>query len=148
MKVILVKDIAGFGRSGDVKEVSDGHGRNYLIPKGLALPATTSALDKIQKEAKEKQDKLQRIQAQSLELKNRLSNKTISITSKADKKRLFASIHEQEIANAINTKLDISLAPKQVIIKNQIKTIGTHEVEIKLTENLHAKVKIEVKVAQ
>lgn len=144
MKVILTKDVPGFGRSGDVKEVSDGHARNFLIPKRLALPATTNELTRIHKEQEEKQGKLLKLQERSVEVKKQIENKTFEIRAKASKQKLFAQIHENQIADAINQKLNIQILPQQIIIKQPVKTLGQHTVEIKLTESIHAEAKIQV----
>lgn len=144
MKVILTKDVPGLGRSGDVKEVSSGHAMNYLIPKHLALPATTQALTRIQKEEQEKQEKVQRDQAKAAELKKKLEQTTITVTGKTNKQTLFAAIHEKQIAEAINKKLNTQIEPHQIIIPQAIKNLGQHTIEIKLTDTINARAKIEV----
>jgi large subunit ribosomal protein L9 len=144
MKVLLSKDVKGLGRKGEVKEVSDGHARNFLIPKHLALPATSAMLATVQKEEAEKEQKIKRQQQLFLEQKNKLDGKTFTITGKSQGQRLFAAIHETEIADVISTKSHLSILPKQVIISQAIKVLGTHAIEIKLTESIHAKVKIQV----
>ena len=147
MKVILIRDVSGLGRSGDVKDVSDGHARNLLIPRGLALPATSSALSKIQKEQKDLQDKILRQRAKADELKHRLTKETFILSGKANKNNLFAAIHEKDIAEVINQKYKTEISPSQIKIPLPIKSLGIHEIEIKLTDNIHAKVKIQVKAA-
>ncbi len=144
MKVILTKDVPGFGRSGEVKEVSDGHARNYLIPRHLALPATSQALDRLQKEQKEQQEKILRQQERAKELKALISNKSFTIAAKSDKVHLFAAVTALQISEAIKSKLHMEIEPEQIIIKKPIKSLGSHEVEIKLNESTNAKVKIEV----
>jgi large subunit ribosomal protein L9 len=144
MKVILAKDTKGVGRKGEVKEVSEGYARNFLIPKHLAIPATTAILQKIQKEEAEHQQKIQRQEALSLQLQKKLQHQIFKVSGKADGQKLFASIHQPEIARAISQQGNLSIDPKQVIIKQAIKTLGIHDAEIKLTDNVHAKVKIQV----
>jgi large subunit ribosomal protein L9 len=144
MKVIFSKDVPGAGRKGQVKEVSDGHARNFLIPRHLALPATSAILAQVQKEEAEREAKVQKLQTQANELKNKLSGKTFVVTGRAEGKRLFAAIHADQIASAISEKLHLAIETKQVIIGQVIKTLGEHTAEIKLSESLHAKVKIEV----
>ncbi len=147
MKVILTKDVAGLGRSGDIKEVSDGHARNFLIPKHLALPATSEVLNKIQKEEFEHQQKIAREQDRSLSLKNKLENKIFTIKAKANKNSLFAAVHEDQIAKAINDKTGAEISPSLIVLKKPVKTLGIHEVEIRFAKNLSASVKLNVEIA-
>jgi large subunit ribosomal protein L9 len=140
MKVILTKEVQGLGRPGDIKEVSDGHARNFLIPRHLALPATTAALDRLQKAQKEQQAKVLKDQAQLNALAVKLASQTIIITAKASKEHLFASISAKQIAEAINDKLKSEIAPNQIQIQKPIKSLGVHEVEIMLNK---VKIKVE-----
>jgi large subunit ribosomal protein L9 len=144
MKVILSKDVSGLGRKGQIKEVSDGYARNFLVARHLALPATASALAQIQKEEGEREDRVKKQEALSHELKKKIDGKSITVSGRAEGNRLFAAIHEDKIAQAINEKFHLAILPKQVIIKQAIKTLGQSQAEIKLTDSLHATVKIEV----
>ena len=144
MKIILTKDVAGTGRAGDVKEVSDGHARNFLIPKHLALPATSSALAQIQKEQQERQAKVARLQEKFVALKNKIENKTFIIKAKAQKQNLFAAVSKVQIAQAINDKLNLELNPDQIKLSDPIKSLGLHDVEIQFAQNLSSKVKLSV----
>lgn len=145
MKVILAQDVAGLGRAGDVKEVSDGHARNFLLPKRLALPATTAALERLQKEELERQAKFKKQEEKFAALKSALESKTFTIKGRAEKQHLFAAIHETQIAKAINEKLGLELTPDQIVLEKPIKSLGLHEAEIRFAEKLKAKVKLEVK---
>ena len=148
MKVILSKDVQGLGRKGQIKEVSDGYARNFLIARHLALPATSAALAQIQKEESEHEAKVKRDQFLALENKKKIDGKIITLIAKANGTKLFAGIHEDKIASVINEKFHLAITPKQVIIPLAIKQLGASQVEIKLTESVHAKVKIEVSQAQ
>lgn len=134
----MTKDVVSLGRAGDIKEVSDGYARNFLMPKRLALPATTQALAQAQKEEQDRQDKIQRLRESSLGLKRKLESATISIKAKADKGKLFAAVREKDIAQAAG------LRPEQIVIAEPIKTMGTHEAEARLFEEIKAKIKIDV----
>ncbi|MEJ0021121.1 MAG: 50S ribosomal protein L9 [Candidatus Doudnabacteria bacterium] len=144
MKVILTKDVAGLGRAGDVKEVSDGHARNFLLPKHLVLPATAAALDRLQKEEQELQAKVKRQEEKFLSLKNKMESKVFTIKGRAQKQNLFAALHEDQVAKAINEKLDLGLTPDQVVIEKPIKSLGLHKVQIRFAEKLKADVKLDV----
>ena len=144
MKVILVKDVGGLGKSGDVKEVSAGYARNFLIAKHLALPATTSALEKIQKEQQEKQMKMVRDMEKLLQVKNRLHNKTITVKAKANKEILFAGLHEKDIAHAIGENLGVEISPDLIIMPEAIKSIGIHQVKVRFAKDAEALVSLNV----
>jgi large subunit ribosomal protein L9 len=144
MKVLLSKDVQGLGRKGEIKEVSDGHARNFLIPRHLAMPATSAVLAKVQKEESEREAKITRLQEQASELQKKLRGKVMKISAKAEGNRLFAGIHEAQLAKLIHEDLHLAIEPKQVIISQAIKTLGRHTIEIKLTESIHATVEIEV----
>ena len=144
MKILLTKDVSGLGRTGDVKDVSDGHARNFLIPKHLALPATSSVLAQVQKEEQERQKKIAKALEQFLILKDKLENKTFTLKAKAGREHLFAAIKPSQIADAINKKLNTNISPNQVVLKNPVKTVGPHEAEIRFAQNAKALLKLNV----
>ena len=142
--MILTKDVEGLGRTGDVKEVSDGHARNFLIPKHFALPATSSVLARVQKEAQERVAKIAKDQGRLLDFKKKLENRTITIKAKADKTHLFAAIHEKDIADAVNAKLGVEINPDIIKLKEPIKTLGLHSIEIRFAKDQVALVQLQV----
>lgn len=155
MKILLTKDVTGLGRAGEVKDVSDGHARNFLIPRHFALPATTSVLARMQKEEQEHQAKVARLQERLNEFSNRLANQTIVIKGKADlprldsqgkagKQHLFAAIHEKDIAQVLNEKYSLELEPNQIILDKALKALGIHEIGIKLSENIKVKINLDI----
>ena len=148
MKVILSKDVAGIGRKGQVKEVSDGHARNFLIPRHLALPATSSMLAKVQKEEAEHEDKVKRQQAYMREVQKKLDGKTVTVTGKADGNNLFAAIKPALIIDAINKAFNLAIEEKQVIISQAIKKLGETEIQVRISEQEHAKLKVKVEKAE
>lgn len=144
MKVLLTKDVKGLGRSGDIKEVSDGHARNFLIPKHLALPATAEVLNQVQKKEKERQVKIVKVQEFQQQLKNKLSHKEFLIKARASDKHLFAAIHEAEIAAVVNQKFPDSIKSSQISLSEPIKSLGQHEVNVKLSEAINFKIKVNI----
>lgn len=144
MKVILTKDVTGLGRAGDVKEVSDGYARNFLLLRHLALPATVKALDKLQKEELEHQAKVKKMQERFEQMKTKLENKVFAVKARAEKTHLFAALRPQQIADAINHKQNYGVLPEHVTIKAPIKSLGEHEVELRLAQQSIIKVKLVV----
>ena len=144
MKVILTKDVTNLGRVGDVKEVSDGYARNFLLTKHLALPATSEVLAKVQKEQAEHQQKISKEHERFLQIRHKLENKTVTIRAKAQKNNLFAAIHEKEISQAIAEKIGVELSPQYIQIPKPVKSLGAHDVTIRLAKNLEAHVHLQV----
>jgi large subunit ribosomal protein L9 len=138
MRVILTNDVSGVGRAGDIKEVSDGYARNFLIGRNLALPATQTHVDKLQKEKKEHGEKLARQEIRLQKLQKEINGKSILIKQKANGVKLFAGVHEEDIIDEIKAKFGVELLPKQVLIPKPIKLIGSHQVELKLTNRHNA----------
>jgi large subunit ribosomal protein L9 len=144
MKVLLIKDVYKLGHSGDVKKVADGFGRNYLIPQGLAVLATSGALknvDKIKAKAAVTRAALNQEMSGIAEL---LNNVELAFTSKAGETgKLYGSITTQMIADAINAKLGTKIDRHQIEIE-PIRTLGEHTAIIRLTMDLNPKVKVTV----
>lgn len=143
MKVILTKDVAGLGKTGDVKDVSEGHARNLLLRRNLALPATSELLAKAQKEQQEKQIKIAKDQDRAIALKHKLEGKTIKLAAKANGKNLFASIQPQQIAEKL-AEIGIEITAASIKTTKPIKSIGQHEVSVRLAKNVQALLKLDV----
>ncbi len=140
MKVLLLKDVYKLGRAGEVKKVANGYGRNYLIPQGLAIPATPSALkmaERIKIEA-EKQRKV--LNKEYSGLAEQLEETVIYFAVKASEQgKLYGSVNAQRIAEALNEQL--GLEGEQAILKRQvdvqpIRFLGEYKVPIRLTMDL------------
>ncbi len=144
MKVILTKDVMGLGRAGDVKEVSDGYARNFLLLRHFALPATVKALDKLQKEEQEHQAKVKKTQERFEQLKSKLENKVFTVKARADKTHLFAALKPEQIADAINQKQNYGILPEHVAIQTPVKSLGEHGIELRLAHQSVIKVKLNV----
>ena len=145
MKVLLIKDVKGLGKSGEVKEVKDGYGKNFLIGKGFARAATAEIL------AQHAQNEL--IVAQNLEkevnalkeIAKKLDKCEIIITKKLGQNgHLFGSVTKDEIAAALKEQHNIEIDKKHINEKSAIKTIGEHDLDFKLGHGLHAKLHVDV----
>lgn len=146
MKVILLKDISKLGKRGEIKEVADGYAINVLIKKGMALQGTPQEILKWKQKEESVQHKKELETSIFAQLINKLRNEKIIISGKkADAKgQLFASIHENDITDAIFKITNLSVDPKQIVINGHIKSIGVHTIEIK-QGNQKEKINIEVK---
>lgn len=144
MKVILLKDIKGTGRKGDIINASDGHARNYLIPRGLAKEATPGNLRE-QKHIEANQKKLQEeALAQAKKLSEKIGKLKIKIKAKAGEGgRLFGSITTQDVADEIAKLSEIEIDKKKINME-PVKSLGTYQVQIKLHPGVTAETKLYV----
>ncbi|MCF8020696.1 MAG: 50S ribosomal protein L9 [Vallitaleaceae bacterium] len=143
MKIVLLEDVKKVGKKGDIVEVSDGYGRNYLIARKLGKEATNAAINdvKLKKatEARKKEDELN--EAKELGLKIKASSITLAIKA-GEGGKTFGSVSTKEIAKAISDQLGIEVDKKKMVLDEPIKSLGTHIIKIKL----HPKVTTELSV--
>ncbi len=146
MKVIFLKDVKGSGKAGEMKEVSTGHARNYLIPKGLVMEATPSNVKSFNEKKKQEAFRIKEETAQAEEMKKMIEKSNITVVANAgDSGKLFGAITSQEIANLVKEHLDIEIDKKKVNLKGSIKSTGSHTINIKLYRNVSADLKLEIK---
>lgn len=144
MRLILRSDLAGLGKRGDIVEVSSGHARNYLLPKGLAIVASDGAVNQAtaMRRVRDLRDAADRESAQTVA--SALVAKTIVLTAKAGAEgRLFGSVTTADIAKAIHEQANISIDRRKLDVE-PIKTLGTHSVSVKLHSDVQFPVTVEV----
>ena len=145
MKVILAQDIQDLGFKGDVVTVADGYGRNFLIPKGMALFATKGALrqaDMMQKARLEREQKAKDEAAAKVSV---LASQPVYISARAGEGgRLFGSVTKSDIARGIEDQLEERIDRQDVLLDDPIRLLGSHQVEVKLHEQVNALVTVEV----
>ncbi|KXZ40736.1 large subunit ribosomal protein L9 [Alkalithermobacter thermoalcaliphilus JW-YL-7 = DSM 7308] len=146
MKVILLKDIKGTGKKGEVVNVSDGYARNYLIPKGLVKEATQANLKILNEQIKAEKIKEDREFNEAKELAKKMEDMTLEFYSKAgDGGRLFGSITSKDIAENLKKKHNINVDKRKILLNEPIRTLGCMYVEIKIHPKVVAKIRVEVK---
>ncbi|MBE7063443.1 MAG: 50S ribosomal protein L9 [Clostridia bacterium] len=145
MKVILLADVKGKGKKGQLVDVSDGYARNFLLPKNLAQEATKAAMnDFAGKEDSARYHKEQEI-AVAKETAQKLEGKTVTMRAKAGENgKLFGSITGQAVAEAIKMQLHVVVDKRKVLVGDGIKSIGTTGVEIKVYPEISAKINVQV----
>ncbi len=144
MKVLLLKDIKGTGKKGEMKEVSDGHARNFLIPRGMAREATASTVSEHQhqKKSKQKRDAQDLVAAQ--ELKRTIEALDFSIQMPAgDNGKLFGSVTSGDIAKLLADK-NIDVDKRKIVVKTAIKNAGEHLIKVKLYKAVVADLKLQI----
>ncbi len=145
MEVILLKDVKGTGKKGEVKNVSDGYARNFLIKKGFAKEATSGAKKELsaQKQARKREEQEELEEAKKY--KEILEENPIEIKEKAsDDGRLFGSITTKQIAEHIKKQLDIKVDKRKINQKVQMRSVGTQQVEVKLHKDVTANLIVRV----
>jgi len=145
MKVLLIKDVKNLGKAGEIKEVKDGYGRNFLVAKGFAKVGTKEVI----KEWEEEQKRIQEEQAAELkklkDIEKNLKDKTVIVKRKLGANgSLFGSVTKEEIAKEILAQTGFDIDKKSVEIDKAIKATGNYEVSLKLGHGIHAKLNLAV----
>ncbi len=144
MKVLLIKEVKTLGKAGEIKEVKDGYGQNFLIGKGLAKLATPDVIENWKAEqvemARNLKDELARLQAEKITLESTI----IKIEKPLAPVGIKGSVGNTDISAAILEQLNIELDKKHINLKKALKTTGIHEVDAKLGHAIHATLKVEV----
>ena len=148
MKVILLQDVKGKGKKGQLLEVSDGYARNFMLPKKLAMEATPDAINTMRMNDKAAAEKADRERAEARESSKKLREMTITVTAKGGGNgRLFGSITNQEIADALKAKTGIAMDKRKIVIADPIKNVGTYTVQSKLGYEITAPLTVKIEEA-
>ena len=126
MKVILLQDVKGKGKKGQMLEVSDGYARNFMLPKKLAIEATPDAINTMRMNDKATQERIAREKAEALATSKKLRELTVTVTAKGGGNgRLFGSVTNAEIADAL-AKQGVKLDKRKIVLNETIKNVGTY----------------------
>ena len=141
MKVILLEDIKGTGKKGDLINSSDGYARNYLIPKKLAMEATPAALNELKQKEEAKNYHLAVEKQAALDSANLIKEKTVKITSAAGANgKLFGSVTGADVAAEIQKQFGLEVDKRKVSLESEIKSFGTYNAEVKFGYGIAAKI--------
>ncbi len=145
MKVLLLENVKGLGKAGEVKEVADGYARNYLIPRGMAVPATPENLSRAEYQKKVREEKMKRLAEDMQALAEALSGMTLTFRVKAgEKDKLFGSITTADIALALEKELGRPFDKHKIELEEPIKQLGIYSVPVRLMPGLVATVRVVV----
>ena len=148
MKVILLQDVRGKGKKGQMLEVSDGYARNYMLPRKIAIEATADAVNTMRMNDKATQERIAKEKAEAMETSKKLRELTVTVTAKGGGNgRLFGSITNQEIADALKAKTGINLDKRKIVIADAIKNVGTYTVTCKLGYEITAPLTVKIEEA-
>ena len=145
MKLVLRSDVAQVGKKGDIVDVADGYGRNYLVPKGLAFPASDGVEQQAtaMRRSRDVRDASDRAAAQ--EVATSLVPKVVTIAARAGAEgKLFGSVTAHEIVEAVSSQTGVQLDRRQIHLDEPIKTLGTHLVPAKLHAEVEFPITVEV----
>ncbi len=143
MKILLIKDVKGLGKAGEIKNVKDGYARNFLVPKGMAKIATPEVIKEWEKEEAKRKAELEKELKKINEIKTKLENETLIIKHKLGANgQLIGSVTNKEIAEILKEKgFDID---KKNIEHKTIKAPGIYNIDVKLGHSIHARIKLSV----
>jgi large subunit ribosomal protein L9 len=145
VKVILKQDIKGVGKAGSVADVAEGYGRNYLLPRGLALEATAGSLAQLagQREAKERRD--EKVLAEAREVAALFASKPLEIKAKGgDRGKLFGAVTNAQVADALHAAFGVEIDRHKIELPEPIKSAGDYACTVKLAHGVTARVSVRV----
>lgn len=146
MKIILLKDVKGLGVAGDLVTAKLGHARNYLLPKGDAIEATPGNLKRWKEDQENLAEKKENEYNDALKLKEKIEEATVVLKGKSGQGgRLFGSITSKDIADALKAQYKIDIDRRKMELKDNIKSLGITEVDVRVYADLVARLKVDVK---
>lgn len=145
MQVVLLEDVRALGKKGEVVKVNDGYARNFIIPKKLGVEANQANLSAL-KQQKKREEKLAAAElAAAKELAEKIGEKTVKIKMRTGEGgKLFGAVATKEIAEAVRKQWDIDIDKKKIVLPDPIKTLGTHQVPLRLHKEVTATLNVVV----
>ena len=148
MKVILLQDVKGKGKKGQMIEVSDGYARNFMLPRKLAQEATADAINTMRMNDKAAAERAAKERAEALDISKKLREMTVVVTAKGGGAgKLFGSVTSQEIADALKAKSGIVIDKRKIVLSDSIKNVGTYTVQCKLGYEITAPLTVKIEEA-
>ena len=145
MKLILTKDVKGQGKKDQVIEVSDGYARNFLLPRGLAVPADAKSMNEIKNREASRIHKIETEKAAAMEIAAKIEKITVKIIGQAGTDgRLYGSVTAKDVAETLEKQHGIAVDKRKMTLSENIKTFGTYNIEIKLYADVVGKIKVTV----
>jgi large subunit ribosomal protein L9 len=145
MRIILQREVEKLGVPGDIVNVKDGYARNYLLPRGLAIPASKGAVKHAERLREAHDSRVEKSRAEAQDLVAQLSKTRLRVASKAGEDgKLFGSVTAQHLADELTRAVGQPIDRKRIHLDEPIRSLGTHEVEVRVPPDLDAKVTVEV----
>ncbi|MBC7105657.1 MAG: 50S ribosomal protein L9 [Firmicutes bacterium] len=145
MEVVLLREVPGLGRKGEVVRVAEGYARNYLLPRGLAEPLTPGKKKALEAERETSLKREERLLRRAREAASRLEGRTVRVGVRMGSTgKPFGSVGTRDIAEAVAQQLGLNLDRKQIVLREPIRTTGTFEVTARLHAEVHVQFTVEV----
>lgn len=145
MKVVFLEDVPNVGEIGDIKEVAAGYGRNFLIPRGLAVLVDSQAASIVESRLRKKARLMAQIETEMLELAKRIEGKAIVLKAKAGaKEKLYGSVTNADIAEALEKSIGVTVDKRKIELEEPIREVGSYKITIRLTKDITPKIKLKV----
>lgn len=145
MKVILLQEVDGLGKPGDVKTVADGYARNFLLPRQMVTPATPAALATLQERVAAEQRRQEKLRAEMAALAEQLSEIKMTFAVRVgDQKRLYGSVTNQNIADALRSQFNIIVDRRAIVLSEPLRTLGEFKVPVRLGMGFEPTVTVEI----
>jgi large subunit ribosomal protein L9 len=145
VRVVLRKEVPGLGRPGDVKHVAEGYAQNFLLPRGLAVEASEGELKRVAQVQATAKAKKSRAHAEAEAIAERLASTKLTFKLKAGGTgKTFGSITNRDVADALKREAGIDVDRTKIHLEDPLRTLGTHEIEIRLLTDVRAKVTITI----
>lgn len=145
MKVILIKDVKGSGKAGDVLNVADGYARNYLLARGFAIEATAKNVNDLAGKKAAEQHRLDVAKSEAEATAKNINGKTLVVKAKAGQNgKLFGSVTSSTVSELLKTQFGADIDKKKIVLGSDIKAYGDYSAEIKMTQGVSAKISIKV----
>ncbi|HSH35435.1 50S ribosomal protein L9 [Schnuerera sp.] len=145
MKIILLKDVKGLGKAGELVNAKDGYVRNFLLPRNMAIEATPGNMKKWKERKKAEETKEKEAYQEAIKLKEKIENLTVKLKGKAGEGgRLFGSITSKDIAEGLKKQHKINIDRRKIELKDNIKAIGVTTVDVRVYPEISASLKVKV----
>ncbi|MFQ3610440.1 MAG: 50S ribosomal protein L9 [Fimbriimonadales bacterium] len=146
MEVILTRDVPNLGKEGEIKKVAGGYARNYLIPRGFAVPATKGHRKAQAERERVLQERAERLRQLAMEAAQKLNGQTLTLSGRTapNSTKLFGAITADNIAEAIQTQYGLRVDKRKIELLEPIRTVGSHTVHIRWMEGIEAEITVEV----
>ncbi len=146
MEVILTRDVPNLGKEGEIKKVAGGYARNYLIPRGFAVPATKGYRKAQAERERVQRERAEKLRQLALESAQKLNGQTLTLTGRTapNSTKLFGAITADDIAKAIQERFDLRVDKRKIELIDPIRTVGSHTVHIRWAEDIQAEITVEV----
>ena len=145
MKVILQQDVKNIGKKGEIVEVAEGYGRNFLLPRGLAVEASAGNVRKVEHQKQTESNKAARELKEAQKIGAKLKDQDVQVSARVGEGgKLFGSVTTQEIADQIRRQFSVEIDKRKIDLKEPIKSLGTHPVTVKVHPQVHVPVKVKV----